>query len=675
MAAFLNDQLDFIFFFYGLAFLLLGATCWAIARRRTDERHWPLLAAFGLVHGLAEWLDLSALILGDSPTFSAVRIGVMAASFVFLAEFGRLQMAGRSWVLGRWAYLPVLGLIALVGHFGGLTEAGIVSRYTLGFSGSLAASCALAIRANHLSGSGRVSARAAAVGLALYAVATGAIVPAAPFWPANVVNSTAFTALTGVPIQLIRGILACWIAFAVWAIWGQQLASEVSSGSFSAYLRKQFFWTVSMMFAILIAGWALTEWLGEIYRHNVEIEAGGDIDLLASRFAGELTTADALITTLAASPSTREALEQGDESALARAQAVLELHVAAGGLDGGLILDANGTPVAASGALAQRPAADLLGAAQPGGARRSGFVFDAVTQATIYHTGRTVTDADARAIGAAALMVSVEAFGKDLEGLNRPYYFVDPHGVVAMSNVPDSQHRTLWPLDPTVQVRLTGRFGALDARPIARGEIQDAIWTEIAGSREYVRRRFIANTEWSLIILKPTREIFATRFVGIVITLLVTVVGLMYLLGKERWMHEDAQRKAQSKLRDIAHDLNIKATTDTLTGLHNRLMLSDILPHEMARADRTGHALSVVMYDIDHFKAINDNFGHAAGDQVLAELSRTVAGSLRATDHLVRWGARNSCWFCPIRMLMRLGMSLNCFARRSRTGGSARSDK
>ncbi len=62
----------------------------------------------------------------------------------------------------------------------------------------------------------------------------------------------------------------------------------------------------------------------------------------------------------------------------------------------------------------------------------------------------------------------------------------------------------------------------------------------------------------------------------------------------------------------------------------------DVLPREMARADRTGNALSVAMFDIDRFGRINDSFGHATGDKVLVALSRVAAGSLRATDHLVR---------------------------------------
>ncbi|RXF75562.1 diguanylate cyclase [Hansschlegelia zhihuaiae] len=650
MAAFLIDQLDFIFFFYGLAFLLLGATCWAIARRRRNERSWAMLAAFGLIHGAGEWLDLSALILGDSPVFSSIRLSVMTASFVFLAEFGRIQMSDRRWTPGRWIYPLILGLVVLIAYAAGLTEAGIAARYALGLVGALASSLALLGRARSLSGPGRSYARSAAIAFALYGIAAGFIVPAAPFWPASIVNDAAFAGLTGVPIQLIRGLLACWIALAVWAIWGEQLASEVSSGSFSAYLREQFLWTAGLMSLILMLGWALTERLGEIYRHNVETEASGDIDLVASRVSKELDTADALTETLAGSPSTKDALAQGGDAALARAKAVLDLHVGAGRAEGGYLLDAEGGAVAASGALAQRRAADLLGSVRERSGspeRRAGFVFDAATRATVYHTSRDVTDAENRVVGAAALIVSVEAFAKDLEGLNRPYYFVDPHGVVVLSNLPDADHRTLWPLDTAAVSELAGRFDGVDVRPIARAEIRDAAWMQIDGAREYVRRRFIAGTDWSLIILKPTRQIFATRFVGIVITLLVTIVALMYLLGKERWMHEDAQRKAQSKLQDLARDLNIKATTDPLTGLYNRLRLNDILPHEMARSDRVGSPLSVVMYDIDQFKGVNDRFGHAVGDKVLATLSGTVSASLRATDNLVRWGGEEFLLILP----------------------------
>jgi len=66
MAAFLSTQLDFIFFFYGLAFILLGGVCFAIRRHSNQRTLWGLLGAFGFLHGTSEWLDLTALVLGDT---------------------------------------------------------------------------------------------------------------------------------------------------------------------------------------------------------------------------------------------------------------------------------------------------------------------------------------------------------------------------------------------------------------------------------------------------------------------------------------------------------------------------------------------------------------------------------------------------------------------------------
>ncbi|WP_375459678.1 diguanylate cyclase [uncultured Enterovirga sp.] len=638
MAGFLSDQLDFIFFFYGLAFILLGATCWAIARRPPRDRSWTMLAGFGFVHGAGEWLDLSALLFGDSPSFAAIRMVGMTISFVFLTEFARLQAAGMGHrVPGRWAYLPILFGIGAVALWAGTLPAGIAARYSFGLFGSLAASVMFVRRADALSARGKSYALAASVGFALYGLSAGAIVPAASFWPASVLNYPAFAALTGMPVQLVRGFLACWIAFSAWAIWGQRLSSDVSSNSFAEYLRKQLIWTAVAMSTILVAGWTLTEWLGGIYRHNVQLEASGDIDLLASRLAGETRAVEALVKTLAGARPVQELLADPLSAPLVEARSALGLHIEAGGAQAGYITNGEGTVLASSGPSAQELQGLLVRSFRSVAKHTSAFVFEPGSGTTFFARSQPVLAGD-RTVGAATLVTSVQGFSSDLEHFDRPYFFIDPNGVVVMTNVPDSLRRTLWPVENDLLLELGSRFGKLDLRPISIRQIEDGVWTQLDGEREYVRRRFIGADGWSLIILKPTREIFATRFVGIIITLLVTVMTVIYLLGRERWMHEEAQRAAQAKLHDLAREMSVKATTDALTGLHNRLALNDFLPRELARADRRESPISVVLYDIDNFKKVNDRFGHATGDEVLAASSRTVSGLVRPADRVVRWG-------------------------------------
>lgn len=89
------------------------------------------------------------------------------------------------------------------------------------------------------------------------------------------------------------------------------------------------------------------------------------------------------------------------------------------------------------------------------------------------------------------------------------------------------------------------------------------------------------------------------------------------------------------------------ATTDTLTGLFNRRTFEQRLNNEIALAKRYDTPLSLVMYDFDRFKKINDSFGHAEGDKVLVQSARLVRGDLRASDVVVRWGGEEFMVLAP----------------------------
>jgi len=86
---------------------------------------------------------------------------------------------------------------------------------------------------------------------------------------------------------------------------------------------------------------------------------------------------------------------------------------------------------------------------------------------------------------------------------------------------------------------------------------------------------------------------------------------------------------------------------DPLTGMQNRRGMDVVLVREVARARRGGHALSVAMLDIDHFKQVNDTFGHAAGDRALVHLSEVTKSVLRETDIMVRYGGEEFLMILP----------------------------
>jgi two-component system cell cycle response regulator len=92
------------------------------------------------------------------------------------------------------------------------------------------------------------------------------------------------------------------------------------------------------------------------------------------------------------------------------------------------------------------------------------------------------------------------------------------------------------------------------------------------------------------------------------------------------------------RMATLVEEAQRLATIDALTGLMNRRAFLQSLEIEMERATRLHYPLSLILLDVDHFKAVNDSRGHAAGDMVLSGLGRLLAREARKSDLLARWG-------------------------------------
>jgi len=99
----------------------------------------------------------------------------------------------------------------------------------------------------------------------------------------------------------------------------------------------------------------------------------------------------------------------------------------------------------------------------------------------------------------------------------------------------------------------------------------------------------------------------------------------------------DVESEADA-LRTRIHEERSQAQTDALTGIPNRLAWEEQLEQEIARWKRFNTPLVLVIWDVDHFKKVNDTFGHKAGDKVLRTIARNLAGSIRETDFIARYG-------------------------------------
>jgi diguanylate cyclase (GGDEF)-like protein len=115
-------------------------------------------------------------------------------------------------------------------------------------------------------------------------------------------------------------------------------------------------------------------------------------------------------------------------------------------------------------------------------------------------------------------------------------------------------------------------------------------------------------------------------------------------------LNETLEQKVQERTRELeitTKKLETLATTDSLTQLHNRYSIMSILDSEMQRSKRYGDPLSVSMFDIDHFKDVNDTYGHDVGDDVLHTIGEIVQHTLRSVDIIGRYGGEEFLIIMP----------------------------
>ena len=106
-------------------------------------------------------------------------------------------------------------------------------------------------------------------------------------------------------------------------------------------------------------------------------------------------------------------------------------------------------------------------------------------------------------------------------------------------------------------------------------------------------------------------------------------------------------RISRDKVQQQNQELEILATRDPLTNCLNRRSFFTRLEQAFSQAKQNGEELSVIMCDIDHFKLVNDNYGHARGDDVIREVANQISSCLRNDDELVRYGGEEFCVFLP----------------------------
>ena len=199
--------------------------------------------------------------------------------------------------------------------------------------------------------------------------------------------------------------------------------------------------------------------------------------------------------------------------------------------------------------------------------------------------------------------------------------------------------RTVFFVAPSGEVVLTGAKGEREAgnirdseglglvAPVALARKEGSFTYQRDGDTVFLLTRFIPELDWYVFVEQVEDEAIAgarrTLIINLAICAVITTI-VMAAVGMVLNIY-------QGRLERMA-------TTDKLTGLANRQAFDLVFAQALRETERSGEPLSVILFDIDRFKDINDRMGHIAGDRVIVAVAETARDSLRAADAICRWG-------------------------------------
>lgn len=230
-------------------------------------------------------------------------------------------------------------------------------------------------------------------------------------------------------------------------------------------------------------------------------------------------------------------------------------------------------------------------------------------------------DFDGRYIGATGIGLTIDALHRLINDYQQRYwrtiYFVNPRGETVLFGGGSGQ--------PTVAPR--EREGLRDILPDILRQKNGGYQYHAGGDSYLLNVHYIPELKWYLFVEKDETEALAevrkTLYFNLAVAVLVTLLVVVL---------------AHLALKHYQRRLEKMASTDELTGLLNRHAFTILLDKLLADYERESTPVSALMCDIDHFKRINDQFGHAMGDQVLARVADLLRAGLRRSDFAVRWG-------------------------------------
>jgi diguanylate cyclase (GGDEF)-like protein len=270
----------------------------------------------------------------------------------------------------------------------------------------------------------------------------------------------------------------------------------------------------------------------------------------------------------------------------------------------------------------------------------------------IIYVALPIRDAVGKVLGVAAVRlapdhVAAPLKSKELATQHRDGYLVSRQGVILANSVnPDYNYRVLGGLDAIQTAQVKQQYGLDNVTSLGQNDLHD----KIAGATDsgFTKAHLVNSKETDVIGWAPVPEqrwtvmvsenqsIFTAEVSDLSRTQFFNAAFLALIIGS---LVIFAGRLFESTERE--------SLSDPLTGLANRRFLQEIMLRELRRAQRSNQPVSLIIADIDHFKGVNDTYGHNVGDEVLEQIAGIMLSSVRATDFVIRYGGEEFVILMP----------------------------
>jgi diguanylate cyclase (GGDEF)-like protein/PAS domain S-box-containing protein len=656
-----QQQLDYVFFFYGLAFILLAPICVNLHYMKEKSLPWIWLGLFAILHGIGEWLDMLTLSLGDTTLYSYVRTGILALSFLILFVFGCKGLFKKRRKL-IWCCCPaLLAVFSMGGYLTGGLEFNAVARYSLGLVGGLLSAMAL-FRASKAGGNVKLSLSFAALFMALYAFASGAIVPAAHFFPASIVNYASFASTTGVPIQLVRGILVILICISFW-IYHKQI-SELTNLSQNG--KNNFGYQLCITLLVIVsAGWVCTDLFG---RHTESDERRDKLHQAEIAAAAIDPKCIDYVTEAPSGSNGNIRLHNQLLNILKTNSQINRLYLMP--LSGEKVFESvpnGGSGVYNTAGKHVRSPKEIF----------KTFAAEKAIVTDPYRDENRISQSIFATIRDPGSGRTIAVLGLDFKANDLPfiiarhrlmpicitwliamlfisYYVLRQRAWESSKTIAINEQRLLeaqsmahlgsweYDLDNNKEYRSAEFNRILGLQDEKSGIIRDSVFDYIhQDDRRHVKEKIADSLKRGMsyeVDYRIIRPDGTERFVHSQGKVLAHGNGkTTKFIGTIMDITE--AKEAEEKIIDLAY-------TDHLTGLPNRLLFLDRCEQAIAIAKRNGTQMALLFFDLDRFKDVNDTLGHHAGDLLLKAVSGRILKTIRSSSTLARLGGDEFALLC-----------------------------